>query len=137
MITKFKIFEEKEIIYDGEFVANYVIDISEEAGNDPPDFFISEYIKPSNFILTKVKISELSKSDEDFNEYLVGDDDRYEDYHDDDFDNEYPDYDNLFNPIVVFNDVVLDGYNRMTILKREDIDEVNAYVNIDNKNEKI
>ena len=126
--------ENKEIIYDGDFVANYVIEISEETGNDIPDFFIEEYIIPSKFKLTKLKISELSKSDIDFNEYLQANDDRYEELEET---NEYPHYDNLFNPIVVFNEIVLDGYNRMTILTRMNIDEVDAYINIDNKNMKI
>ena len=134
MITEFKIFEKKDIIYDGEFIADYVIDISNDYGNDAPDYFIEEYIKPSKFILTKLKISDLSKSDEDFEEYLNHNEDRYDYLEDTD---EYPGYDNLFNPIVVFNGIVLDGYNRMTMLSRQHIDEVDAYVNINNKDIKI
>jgi len=129
MITKFKIFEAKEIIYDGDFVANYIIDISGDNDQGIPDFYINEYIKPSNFILTKIKISDLSKSDSDFKDYLDGDEDRYEG-----MDSEYyPDKDNLFNPVVIFNDVVLDGYNRMLMLSKQDIGVVDAYININNK----
>ena len=134
MITEFKLFEKKDIIYDGEFIADYVIDISNDYGNDAPDYFIEEYIKPSKFILTKLKISDLSKSDENFNDYLNHNEDRYDYLEGTD---EYPDYDNLFNPIVVFNGIVLDGYNRMTMLSRQHINEVDAYVNINNKDIKI
>jgi len=134
MITKFKIFEKKERIYDGDFVANYIISISGDNDQGIPDFFISEYIKPSNFILTKIKISDLSKSDPDFKDYLDGDEDRYKGMEESEY---YPDKDNLFNPVVVFNGVVLDGYNRMLMLSKQDIDVVDAYVNIDNKEMKI
>jgi len=121
---------QNKTIFDGDFVAQYIIEISDDVGNDSPDYFISEYIIPSYFILKKLKISDLSKNDEDFNEYLIQNDDRY-DYIDGS--DEYPHYDNLFNPVVVFNNVVLDGYNRMTILHRLNINEVDAYVNINNK----
>jgi len=124
-----QLFENKEIIYDGDFVANYVIDISDENKQGIPDFYIDEYIKPSNFKLTKLKISDLSKKDPDFNEYLQTNEDRYEGMEDD----YYPDKNNLYNPVVVFNDVVLDGYNRMLMLNKQNINVVDAYVNVDNK----
>ena len=55
-------------IYDGEFVSNYVIDITTD--NDIPHFFIDNYIRISNFKLVELEMSDLINSDQDFAEYL-------------------------------------------------------------------
>ena len=126
-LKNYILFNENKNIYSGDFVSSYIIDISNDAGNDVPDFFIDEYIKNNSFSLEKISIDEILKSDDDLKEYFDYGEDRYDFAEDTD---EYPHYDNLFNPIVVFNDKVLDGYNRILILSRFNIKEVNAYVNI-------
>ena len=41
-----------------------------------------------------------------------------------------PSEDDIFNPIVIVDNEVLDGYNRLNVLKSMGVDEVNAFVSI-------
>ena len=126
MIKNFKSFliEKNNNIYTGKEIADYVIDISEDSG--APDYFITKYILPNNFKLIKLNIDDILKKDPSFEEYFNHGEDRYADYTED----EYPHSDNLYNPIVIYNDIVLDGYNRMTMLYKLGEKTVDAYVNV-------
>ena len=114
--------ESSDIVYDGEYVSNYVTSITDQ--NDLPEFFIETYIKLNNFILKEFKISDLIEMDQDLKEYIDYNQDRYEGWED------YPNHENLENPIIIYDDIVLDGYNRILMLKREGINKVKAFKNV-------
>lgn len=112
-------------IFSGEYVSNYISEITPDE-SDIPDYFIEKFINPNDFKLIKLKISELLESDESFAEYLNYGEDRYAHYDED----ESPMTDQLYDPVVVVDGIVMDGYNRMTVLKSLGEDNVDAYVNI-------
>jgi len=121
-----KTFENHGKLFTGDEVSDYIINITPEE-SDIPDYFISEYVRPNNFILTRVSISDLVKSDPSFAEYLNYGEDRYSsDY---DYGDDYPNNDELYDPVVVVDGTVMDGYNRMTVLHSMGEDMVDAYVN--------
>lgn len=112
-------------IYTGDYVANHIIDITPEE-SDVPYYFIDNFIKPNNFILSIVKISDLLKNDKDLEEYVNSGEDRYGNL--DEY--ETPLIDDIYYPIVIVNGEVLDGYSRITSLKLLGDDEVEAFVNV-------
>ena len=130
------LFEDFEHTYTGNDVAEYIISETPDI-SDIPDFFISHYIKPNTFIIKKVNLEELLKSDPSFKEYHDSGAIRYgQDANDgENFDYE-PQPDNVYNPIVVFNGEVLDGYSRASTLLHSNETTANAYVNITSNNAK-
>jgi len=115
---------ESSDINTGKEIADYIISISDESG--VPDYSIEKDVLPNNFKLVKLDIKEIAGKDPDFNEYFEAGEDRYEDY----FEDEYPAGDNLYNPVVIVDDSVIDGYNRMTMLYKLGEKKVDAYINI-------
>ena len=87
---------------------------------------VLEWYIPNNFKLVKLDIKEIANKDPYFEEYFLHGEDRYEDYLED----EYPSSDHLYNPVVIVNDSVIDGYNRVTMLYKLGEKKVDAYVNI-------
>lgn len=119
------ILEEKEKIYSGREVNRYIKDITPEE-SDIPDYFMNNFIAPRKFRIQKVKIGDLLKSDPSFKEYYDSEDDRYED-------EEYMDHNDLYNYATIVDGEVMDGYNRMSVLKRGGEDFVDAYVALPKK----
>jgi hypothetical protein len=88
-----------------------------------PGYFL-KMIMNSNakFELKKVKIEDVISNDEDVQEYINKNEDRYEDT------DEWSDKD-LNKPIVILNNEVLDGYNRLLVKSYNDT-EIDAWVSI-------
>ena len=103
-------------IYTGTEIAKYVKRISRKGME--PDYFISKYIMPSEFIRANVKLADLLR-DEDFAEFY-----------------QYQRKDKrervgkkTGQRIVVFNGEVLDGYHRASAMLNAGKIEIKAYVN--------
>lgn len=108
-----------EFVLSGYSVGNYIRRITPIKSN-VPDYFISKFIEPNNFTLKQVSIYDLMQSDPSFAEYIKSDTNRYTDLN----------TDGLKNPVVVVDNEVLDGYNRMLTLLSLGEQYVDAYVNI-------
>ena len=88
-----------------------------------PGYFL-EMIMNSNakFELKKLNIEDVISNDEDVQEYINSNEDRYEDT------DKWSDED-LNKPIVILNNEVLDGYNRLLVKSYNDT-EIDAWVSI-------
>ena len=107
-------------------VADYITYITPD-DSDVPDYFIDIILKSGkDFTLQKVKVSDVIRKDKDVKSYIDSGEDRYGE---DGEDREHvPHYDELDNPIVIFNNEVLDGYSRLATHHREGIKYINAYI---------
>lgn len=123
-----KTFEEFLLEYsdDGSFSSDYVIEYIK--GNTPnesdlPDYFLSLIAKSrKRFKRMEVDIDEVLEKDPSVKEYVESGEDRYKD--------EEPDNNDLYYPIVIFEDKVMDGYSRIAALHRMGEKTITAYVSI-------
>jgi len=105
----------------------YLNDVTPEE-SDVPDYFMDQ-VTDSNatFTLKKVKISDLLKSDKSLKDYVLSGEDRYGD------DAEEGDYipyqDEVYQPIVIFNNEVIDGYSRTSELYKSSDKYIEAWTN--------
>lgn len=108
--------------FSDEFIKSYITKITPNK-EDIPHYFIEKIIKGREFTLKNIKIKDILKSDEDFLEYYNNyDEDRYSD-------EEIPSYFNIYNPIVIVDGELLDGWNRATVLSKDyGEDDIEAYV---------
>jgi hypothetical protein len=96
--------------------------------SDIPDYFLSLIEKSNkNFKLKKLSIKKLMTQDISLKDYIESKEDRYGD----DLEGDYiPDYNELENPIVVFNGEVIDGYSRTATHYHNGDDTIYGYVSI-------
>jgi hypothetical protein len=96
--------------------------------SDIPDYFLSLIEKSNkNFKLKKLSIKKLMTQDISLKDYIESKEDRYGD----DLEGDYiPDYNELENPIVVFNGKVIDGYSRTATHYHNGDDTIYGYVSI-------
>jgi hypothetical protein len=107
--------------YSGKEMASYITDITPEE-SDVPDYFINQLIKTEDrFFLRNLSIGQILSKDDDVKEYVMSDEDRYGD--------EEMDYRDLDLPIVIFNDNVFDGYNRLKVKFDNGEEYIMAYTN--------
>lgn len=127
MIIKYIAFvnENNNDIYTYKDIIKYITKISDNPVTDVPDYFFTLLKKDKpKFILKEINIEELLQQDPDLKEYVDSDNDRYED-------SDYePHWKELNNPIVIFNDEVIDGYNRTGVKYRNGEETIDAYVSI-------
>lgn len=121
-IKEFESFSSGDTIFTGKEVAEYIREISEEGGE--PDFFIDEYVLPNNFKRDRIDLFEVLEKDPDFKAYFDSGESRYEE--------DEIDIDDLNLPVVIFNDILIDGYSRSSVNLRNGDSIVSAYVNIKN-----
>ena len=98
--------------------------------DDVPDYFLN-MITTANakFELKKVNIEEVISNDTDVQDYINSNKDRYEDA--DEWSDEFvPHWSDLDKPIVIFNNIVLDGYNRLLVKSSNGETEIDAWVSI-------
>jgi len=118
---------------DGQFysykeIIQYIIDISDTPETDIPDYYI-DMIKKEKPVFTKqtLKFEDLFKQDKSYEEYVKSGEDRYEE-------SEYePSWEELEQPIVIFNGEVIDGYNRSSTKWKAGEKEIEAFVSINKK----
>jgi hypothetical protein len=107
--------------YSGKEMASYITDITPEE-SDVPDYFINQLIKTEDrFFLRNLSIGQILSKDDDVKEYVMSDEERYGD--------EEMDYRDLDLPIVIFNDKVFDGYNRLKVKFDSGEEYIMAYTN--------
>lgn len=120
-IKLFEEFTNKEKIYSGKFVANYIKEITPDE-SDIPDYFIEKLVLLNKFIRKNIIIKDLLKTDINFKDYYESGEERY--------DQDEMNYDDLDYPVVIVDDQVIDGYSRLSYFLKNDIEDVIAYVNI-------
>mgnify|MGYP000858368499 CR=1 FL=1 len=121
-INEWKIYESNNILSADEII-NYIKIISDNPVTDIPDYYLN-LIKKSNstFKLKRLNIQSILNSDESLKEYVDANENRYED-------EEYePHWEELDNPIVIYNNKVIDGYNRTSVKYNSGETEILAYV---------
>jgi len=92
--------------------------------SDIPTYFLDQILNSGKLFKKKtLNIEQILKNDPDAKEYVDSNEDRYED------DDEYePQYEELYYPIVILNNVVLDGYSRLATNKRNGEDTIIGYI---------
>jgi len=110
-------------------ISDYIKDITPYE-DDIPYYFL-EMIKAENakFELRKVNIQDVIKNDIDISEYIKTNDEGRYDNSDEDYDY-VPHPDDIDNPIVIFNNMVIDGYNRLLVKSSNNETEIDAWVSI-------
>ena len=117
---------ESEILNYKE-VISYITQITPEE-SDVPDYFFEQIRKSGKkFELKRVKIEDLLKKDKSLEEYVMSGEIRYGEGGESDYE-PYPE--DIHQPIVVFNDEVVDGYNRTAEHYRMGEEHIDAYVSI-------
>ena len=106
-------------LFSGEYVSNYVKEITPDK-DDIPFFFINKYIRPNDgWKLVDIELSSLL-SDPSFSEYIESEYQRY--------DENESDYNDLYQPLVVYKGELLDGFNRASTLMRNGEISTQAFV---------
>lgn len=131
-------------IYSGQVIADYIEEITPDPDNIPYSW-LKDYVLPYSFKLEKVLIEDILEMDPYFKEYFDQTDKfniRYswspkDEYYILNHPHKYepvPEvtHDSLYNPIVISNNLVVDGFSRITRLWHEGETEVEAFVAIDN-----
>ena len=112
-------------IESAESIAELIINSTHEEENIPHYFIDKILTSGKQFILTKLRISDILESDEAVAEYVEAGEERYEDL---DYDYELGGVD---QPIIIFEGEVLDGYNRILVNYQNGEEFINAWVSID------
>jgi disulfide oxidoreductase YuzD len=108
-----------------EEIADYIKSLTPR-DSDHPDYFISLILKSKKrFRLETVKIEDLLKKDASLREYVESGEVRYGEDGESDIE---PHPDDLFNPIVVFEGEVVDGYSRTSTLYHSGEKTIQAWV---------
>lgn len=108
-----------------EEIADYISEITPNE-NDVPEYFIKQVIKSNKlFKKQKLSIEDLLANDPSLAEYVESGEERYGD----DSDSEYELHPReLDNPIVVFDNEVIDGYSRVAAHYQNGEDSIYGYV---------
>lgn len=110
-------------------ICEYITEITPDKDNIPDYFLNMITTANAKFELKKVKIQDVISNDTDVQDYINSNEDRYEDAdeYSDDF---VPHWSDLDNPIVIFNNIVLDGYNRLLVKSSNGETEIDAWISI-------
>ncbi len=122
--TRFEDFLNENVIFTAKDIISYITEL-ETPENDVPDYYFDLIKKAkAKFELRTINIEDLLKQDLSLKEYVDSKEDRYED-------SEYPPHeDELSNPIVIYKDEVIDGYNRTSKNYHNGEKTIEAYVSI-------
>lgn len=122
-------------IYTGKFVASYIKSTTRYS-EDVPSYWIKTYVLPNKFELKIIDIRDIL-DDKDFLEYYSNFVPRYS-YSE--LDNFYIDNDGnpaphvtvntLYDPIVIVDNILIDGYSRAATLLNEGAETIEAFVKI-------
>lgn len=119
------ILESQDDVMSPEEINDYISDLTPN-DSDVPDYFM-DLIKKSGkkFELKTVQIQDLLKSDKALEEYVNSGEKRYGENGVSDIE---PYEEDLDNPIVIFNDEVVDGYSRTSTLFHRGEKTIKAWV---------
>jgi hypothetical protein len=124
-----KVFETfiNESVMSAKQVTDYIKDLTPE-DSDHPDYSIKEILKSKkNFELKTLKISDILKMDKYVNDYVLSGEKRYGEGGESTYE---PYDDELDQPIVIFNNEVVDGYSRLSEHYRRKIKTIKAWVSV-------
>jgi hypothetical protein len=106
-------------------IADYIKKLTPRE-SDHPDYFIRLILKSKKkFRLKEISIDDLLKKDSSLREYVESGESRYGEDGETDI---APRPEDIFNPIVIFNGEVVDGYSRISTLYRSGEKTVHAWV---------
>jgi hypothetical protein len=111
----------KEKLITGSYVNKHIKRITPDV-EDLPTYYMETLVKNRNFKIEKLKIDDILENDIDIKEYYIGGEQRYDD--------DEVNQNDLYEYIVIVDDVVVDGYNRLSTLKRLGEEYIEAYVAI-------
>ena len=107
-----------------EEICDYIREITPYE-DDVPDFFLNMITTANvNFELKRLNIQDVISNDIDVEDYIKYSEDRYKDSDFDEFDQ------NIDNPIVIYNNIVIDGYIRLLVKSLDNESEIDAWVSI-------
>jgi hypothetical protein len=125
MISLLNLLREEEYnnrTFTGEEIADYIAHITPDNSNIPV-FFLKQIIESGKIFKRQiVSIAKLLSTDQDLKSYVESEESRYDD------EDYVPDPNDLNNPIVIFNNEVVDGYSRIAEHYRLGEDKITAYV---------
>lgn len=106
-------------------IINYIKLITPNDSDVPDYFFKLIHHSKKNFIKKILNIEDILDKDQDVKNYVESGEERYGEYGESDY---KPHYEEIDNPIVIFNDEVIDGYSRLSSLKRMGEKTITAYI---------
>jgi hypothetical protein len=114
-----------ESVMSAKQVTDYIKDLTPE-DSDHPDYTIKQ-IKQSkkNFELKTLKIADILKMDKYVNDYVKSGEVRYGEGGESTYE---PYDDELDQPIVIFDNEVVDGYSRLSTLHKRKVNTIQAWV---------
>jgi len=125
----------RDNIYTGKFVASYIEDITRYP-EDIPSYWIKEYVLPNKFELKIIDIKDVL-DDPNFLEYYDSFIPRYsysdfDGFYWDDNDEPAPHVteNTLYDPIVIVDNILIDGYSRAATLLNDGAETIEAFVKI-------
>ena len=116
-------FFDENKVFSGAYVNKYIKDITPNQ-EDLPTWFMNTLIAPRKFKMKEVNIEDLLKTDIDFKDYYNNGEveDRYE------FDDINPN--DINQELVIVDGILVDGYNRASMLLRQGESKTTAFVAI-------
>ena len=110
-----------------EEMCDYIREITPYV-DDVPEYFLKMIESVgARFELRRVDIQDVISNDIDVRQYIEANDDRYDTEEYGDF---VPHWSDLDNPIVIYDNIVLDGYNRLLVKSSNGETEIDAWVSI-------
>ena len=104
-------------------INNYIKELTPDEDNIPDHFLYLIKKSKKKFDLKRVDINSLLQNDLGLKEYVLSNKPRYDKYSD-----HTPESDDVYQPIVVFNNEVVDGYSRVSTLYNNGETQVDAWV---------
>lgn len=128
MIKNFKDFQKLNEVDEkmtSDEIINYIKMIT-PSDSDIPDYFF-KLIRDSKKMFTKrrLNIDDILQKDPHAKEYVESGEERYGEYGESDYE---PHYEEIDNPIVILNNEVMDGYSRLSTLKKMGEKTIDAYI---------
>lgn len=122
-----KLFETfiNESVMSAKQVTDYIKDLTPE-DSDHPDYSIAQIKKSKkNFELKTLKIADILKMDKYVNDYVKSGEVRYGEGGESNLE---PHDDELDQPIVIFDNEVVDGYSRLSTLHKKGVKTIQAWI---------
>jgi hypothetical protein len=124
-ISLLELMQEDQGVLSAQEVVDYISRITPDE-SDVPDYFISQVLQSDKkYKKELLSINDLLVQDRDLKDYVDSGEERYGD----DQEGEYePHWEELENPIVVFDGNVIDGYSRVAAHIQNGEDQIYGYV---------
>jgi hypothetical protein len=126
-LSTFEEFLNESSTMTSDEIVQYLRDLTPDE-SDVPDYFMDKVMSSGeDFKMKKLKIADILKKDKSLKDYVMSGEDRYG--KDSEEGDHIPYQDEVFQPIVIFNNSVIDGYSRTASLYRSSDKFINAWTN--------